>query len=153
VTVGQTIFKQRTRKVRRLGDGKVLAGFAGGAADGIALFEKFEGKLKEHGGQLTRAAGWLAQGRGARRGLGRLGARSVAGGPGRTFVIWGGGDVIEPDEGVCAIGSGGGYALAAARALAAHTKLGAREIAQAALEIAADICVYTNANLTFEELG
>jgi len=152
VTVGQTVFKQKTRKVRRLGDGKVVAGFAGGAADGVTLFEKFEVKLKEHGGNLTRAAVELAKDWRSDRFLRRLEAMMIVADQSRMFVISGSGEVIEPDESACAIGSGGSYALAAARALLAHTQMPAREIAEAALRIAADICVYTNTNLTFEEL-
>ena len=153
VTIGQTVFKQSTRKVRRLGDGRIVAGFAGSAADGITLFEKFEGKLKEHGGNLTRAAVELAKDWRSDRFLRRLEAMMIVADAERMFVISGNGDVIEPDEGACAIGSGGGYALAAARALLAHSKLSAREICQAALGIAADICIYTNANLSIEEIG
>jgi ATP-dependent HslUV protease, peptidase subunit HslV len=152
VTVGQTVFKHRTRKVRRLGDGRIVAGFAGGAADGITLFEKFEAKLREHGGNVTRAAVELAKDWRSDRVLRRLEAMMIVADQERTFVVSGTGDVIEPDEGACAIGSGGGYALAAARALAEHSKLSAREICEAALRIAGEICVYTNQNLTFEEL-
>jgi len=152
VTVGQTVAKSTARKVRRMHEGKVLCGFAGSAADGIALFEKFEGKLKEHGGNLARAAVELAKDWRTDRVLRRLEAMMIVADHERTFLLSGTGDVIEPDEGVIAIGSGGPYALAAARALLAHTTMSAREIAEAALGIAADICIYTNATLTFEEL-
>jgi ATP-dependent HslUV protease subunit HslV len=154
VTVGATIFKQKTRKVRRIGpDGKIVAGFAGGAADGITLFEKFEDKLREHGGNLTRAAVELAKEWRSDRVLRRLEAMMIVADRERMFVLSGAGDVIEPDEGACAIGSGGSYALAAARALLLSTKLSAREIAETALMIAADICIYTNTNFVFEELS
>ena len=152
VTVGQTVAKSTARKVRRMHEGQVLCGFAGSAADGIALFEKFEGKLKEHGGNLARAAVELAKDWRTDRVLRRLEAMMIVADHERTFLLSGTGDVIEPDEGVIAIGSGGPYALAAARALLAHTTMSAREIAEAALGIAADICIYTNATLTFEEL-
>jgi ATP-dependent HslUV protease subunit HslV len=153
VTVGQTVAKATARKVRRMHEGQVLAGFAGSAADGIALFEKFEGKLKEHNGNLARAAVELAKDWRTDRILRRLEAMMIVADRERTFLLSGTGDVIEPDEGVIAIGSGGPYALAAARALLTHTTLGARAVAEAALGIAADICIYTNANLTFEELA
>jgi ATP-dependent HslUV protease subunit HslV len=152
VTVGQTVAKSTARKVRRMHEGQVLCGFAGSAADGIALFEKFEGKLKEHGGNLARAAVELAKDWRTDRVLRRLEAMMIVADRERTFLLSGTGDVIEPDAGVIAIGSGGPYALAAARALMAHSTLGARAIAEAALGIAADICIYTNATLTFEEL-
>jgi ATP-dependent HslUV protease subunit HslV len=152
VTIGPTVFKQRTRKVRRLAEGRILAGFAGSAADGITLFEKLEAKLREHGGNLTRAVVELAKDWRSDKLLRRLDAMMIVADRERTFVLSGSGDVIEPDGGVCAIGSGGGYALAAARALAEHSALGPREICGAALAIAADICIYTNAELSFEEL-
>ena len=152
VTVGNTVAKASARKVRRMHEGRVLAGFAGSAADGVALFEKFEGKLKEYGGNLARAAVELAKDWRTDRALRRLEALLIVADTQDLLVISGNGDVIEPDAGVIAIGSGGPFALAAARALLEHTTLSAREIAQAALGIAADICIYTNANLTFEEL-
>jgi ATP-dependent HslUV protease subunit HslV len=152
VTVGQTVAKASARKVRRMHDGQVLAGFAGSAADGIALFEKFEAKLKEFNGNLARSAVELAKDWRTDRVLRRLEAMMIVADRERTFLLSGTGDVIEPDEGIIAIGSGGPYALAAARALLAYTELDARAIAQAALGIAADICIYTNSNLTFEEL-
>jgi ATP-dependent HslUV protease subunit HslV len=152
VTVGQTVAKASARKVRRLHDGQVLAGFAGSAADGIALLEKFEAKLKEFNGNLARAGVELAKDWRTDRVLRRLEAMMIVADRERTFLLSGTGDVIEPDEGVIAIGSGGPYAHAAARALLEHTQLGARPIAEAALKIAADICIYTNQTLTFEEL-
>jgi ATP-dependent HslUV protease subunit HslV len=152
VTLGNTVMKAGARKVRRMGDGKVVAGFAGSAADGIALFEKLEAKLKEYNGSLARASVELAKDWRTDRILRRLEAMLVVADKERTFLLSGTGDIIEPDEGVIAIGSGGPYALAAARALLEHSSLGARAIAEAALGIAADICIYTNRNLTVEEL-
>jgi ATP-dependent HslUV protease subunit HslV len=153
VTLGNTVMKAGARKVRRMHDGKIVAGFAGSAADGVALFEKLEGKLKEHNGNLPRAAVELAKDWRTDRILRRLEAMLVVADRERTFVLSGTGDIIEPDEGVTAIGSGGPFALAAARALLAHTPLEARPIAEAAMAIAADICIYTNRNITVEELA
>ena len=153
VTLGQTVMKATARKVRRMHDGRVIAGFAGSAADGIALFEKLEAKLKEHAGNLPRAAVELAKDWRTDRILRRLEALLVVADRERTFLLSGTGDIIEPDEGVLAIGSGGPYALAAARALLAHTALPARAVAEAALNIAGDICIYTNRNITVEELS
>jgi ATP-dependent HslUV protease subunit HslV len=152
VTMGNTVMKATARKVRRMGDGKIVAGFAGSAADGIALFEKLEAKLKEHNGNLARAAVELAKDWRTDRVLRRLEALLLVADKDRTFLLSGTGDVIEPDEGVIAIGSGGPYALAAGRALLMHSTLPARAIAESALQIAADICIYTNRNLTIEEL-
>jgi len=152
VTLGQTVMKATARKVRRMADGRIVAGFAGSAADGIALFEKLEGKLKEHAGNLPRAAVELAKDWRTDRILRRLEAMLVVADRERTFLISGTGDIIEPDDGVAAIGSGGPFALAAARALINHTKLTPREIAEQAMQIAADICVFTNNNFMFEEL-
>ena len=152
VTVGQTVMKASARKVRRMHDGRVIAGFAGSAADGVTLFERLEGKLKEQGGSLARAAVELAKDWRTDRVLRRLEALLVVADAERTFVLSGTGDVIEPDLGAAAIGSGGPYALAAARALLEHTALPAREVCEAALGIAGEICVYTNHNLAFEEL-
>ena len=152
VTMGNTVMKATARKVRRMGDGRIVCGFAGSAADGIALFEKLEGKLKEHNGNLARAAVELAKDWRTDRVLRRLEALLVVADRERTFLLSGTGDIIEPDEGVIAIGSGGPYALAAARALLMHSTLPARAIAEAALHIAADICIYTNRNVTVEEL-
>ena len=152
VTLGNTVMKANARKVRRMHDGKVIAGFAGSAADGIALFERLEGKLKEASGNLPRAAVELAKEWRMDRALRRLEALLVVADQERTFLLTGTGDVIEPDGGVVAIGSGGPYALAAARALVEASSLSAREITERALRIAGEICIYTNANLQFEEL-
>ena len=152
VTLGNTVMKANARKVRRLGrDGQVLAGFAGAAADAFTLFELFEAKLEKHG-QLTRAAVELAKDWRTERRFGKLEALLVVADAETSLVVSGTGDVIEPEDGLVAIGSGGSYALAAARALAAHTPLGAREIASEALKIAGDICIYTNGNVVVEEL-
>lgn len=153
VSMGQTVMKGAARKVRRMNDGKAIGGFAGSAADGIALFEKLEGKLREHGGNLRRAAVELAKDWRTDRALRRLEALLVVADSTQTYLLSGTGDVIEPDDGVVAIGSGGAYALAAARALVVHTDMDARAIAEASMSIAGDICVYTNHKLTIEELG
>ncbi len=153
VSLGQTIVKGSARKVRRMSDGKVIGGFAGGAADGIALFDRLEGKLSEFGGNLRRAAVETAKDWRTDRVLRRLEAMLVVADREQTFLLSGTGDVIEPDDGLAAIGSGGGYALAAARALMGHAEMGPREIAEIALGIAADICVYTNHQTTIEELS
>lgn len=152
VSLGNTVMKSNARKVRRMHDGKVVAGFAGSAADGIALFERLEGKLKESGGNLTRAVVELAKEWRTDRVLRRLEALLVVADGEKTFLVSGTGDIIEPEGGVVAIGSGGPYALAAARALVEATELGAREIAERALKIAGEICIYTNQNITVEEL-
>ena len=152
VTLGQTVVKATARKLRRLGDGKIVAGFAGSAADGLTLFEKFEGKLKESSGNLMRAAVELAKDWRTDRVLRRLEALLLVADREHILMLSGTGDIIEPDTDVAAIGSGGNFALAAARALMAETKLTAREIAERSLGIAADICIYTNNNFVFEEL-
>jgi ATP-dependent HslUV protease subunit HslV len=152
VTMGQTVVKTTARKLRRLGDGKIVAGFAGSAADGLTLFEKFEGKLKESSGNLMRAAVELAKDWRTDRVLRRLEALLLVADREHILMLSGTGDIIEPDTDVAAIGSGGNFALAAARALMAETKLSAREIAERSLGIAAEICVYTNTNFVFEEL-
>jgi ATP-dependent HslUV protease subunit HslV len=152
VTMGNTVVKGTARKIRRLHDGKVIAGFAGSAADGITLFEKFEARLKESGGNLTRAAVELAKDWRTDRVLRRLEALLLVADTEKTLLLSGTGDVIEPDGDAASIGSGGPYALAAARALLAATDLPAREIAERALGIAGDICIYTNGTRTFEEL-
>jgi ATP-dependent HslUV protease subunit HslV len=152
VTMGQTVVKSTARKLRRLGDGKIVAGFAGSAADGLTLFEKFEGKLKEASGNLMRAAVELAKDWRTARVLRRLEALLLVADREHILMLSGTGDIIEPDTDVAAIGSGGNFALAAARALMAETKLSAREIAERSLGIAAEICVYTNTNFVFEEL-
>jgi ATP-dependent HslUV protease subunit HslV len=152
VTMGNTVMKSTARKIRRLHDGKLVAGFAGSAADGITLFEKFEARLKEFGGNLTRAAVELAKDWRTDRALRRLEALLLVADREKTLLLSGTGDVIEPDGDAAAVGSGGPYALAAARALLDATTLSAREIAERALAIAGDICIYTNAARTFEEL-
>ena len=151
VTLGNTVMKSNARKVRRLADGKVLAGFAGGTADAFTLFERFEGKLDKFG-NLTRAAIELAKDWRGDRYLRRLEALLLVGDTKNLFVISGNGDVIEPDHDVVAIGSGGPFAQSAARALIENTELSSREIVERALNIAADICIYTNRNLVIEEL-
>jgi ATP-dependent HslUV protease, peptidase subunit HslV len=152
VTMGNTVVKAGARKIRRLNDGRVIAGFAGSAADGITLFEKFEAKLKDSSSNLMRAAVELAKDWRTDRALRRLEALLVVADRERTFILSGTGDVIEPDSDVAAIGSGGPYALSAARALLENTTLSAREIADRAMHIAADICIYTNDHRVFEEL-
>jgi ATP-dependent HslUV protease subunit HslV len=152
VTMGNTVVKSSARKIRRLHDGRIVAGFAGSAADGLTLFEKFESRLKEHGGNLTRAAVELAKDWRTDRMLRRLEALLLVADRERTLLLSGTGDVIEPDGDAAAIGSGGSFALAAARAMLETTKLPAREIAERALAIAGDICIYTNGSRTFEEL-
>jgi ATP-dependent HslUV protease subunit HslV len=152
VTLGNTVMKSNARKVRRLGrDGQVLAGFAGAAADAFTLFELFEAKLEKHG-QLTRAAVELAKDWRTERRFGKLEALLVVADAETSLVVSGTGDVIEPEDGLVAIGSGGPYALSAARARAQHTTLDARAIAVQALEFAGDICIYTNRNIVVEEL-
>jgi ATP-dependent HslUV protease subunit HslV len=151
VTLGNTVMKGNARKVRRLFDDKVLAGFAGGTADAFTLFERFEGKLQKFG-NLTRAAIELAKDWRSDRYLRRLEALLLVGDTTHLYVISGNGDVIEPDQPLAAIGSGGPYAQSAARALFENTSLSAREVVEKGLGIAADICIYTNRNLTIEEL-
>ena len=152
VSMGQTIMKGNARKVRRLGrDGQVLAGFAGAAADAFTLFELFEAKLEKHG-QLARAAVELAKEWRTDRRYGKLEALLAVADKDTSLIISGTGDVIEPEDGIIAIGSGGSYALSAARALLAHTTLDAKSIAVEALNIAGDICIYTNRNVVVEEL-
>jgi len=153
VTFGQnTVMKHNAKKVRRLYQGKVLAGFAGSVADAFTLFTKFEQKLDEYNGNMMRAAVELAKEWRLDRVLRRLEALLIVADAANMLIISGNGEVIEPDDGVTAIGSGGPYALAAARALVAHSQLSAREIALEAMKIAADICVYTNHHITVEEL-
>jgi ATP-dependent HslUV protease subunit HslV len=151
VTLGATVMKSNARKVRRLYGDKVLAGFAGGTADAFTLFERFEGKLEKYG-NLTRAAIEIAKDWRSDRYLRRLEALLLVGDADKLFVISGNGDVIEPEHALVAIGSGGPFAQAAARALLENTELSAREIAERALSIAADICIYTNRNLVIEEI-
>ena len=153
VTLGNQVVKGGARKVRRLGEGRALGGFAGSAADGMALFERLDDKLRDLRAPLRRAAVELAKEWRTDRALRKLEAMIVVADAESTFILSGSGDVIEPDDGVCAIGSGGGFALAAARALLGHTELDARQIAEAAMKIAGDICIYTNQTLTIEELS
>ncbi|MBM4282227.1 MAG: ATP-dependent protease subunit HslV [Deltaproteobacteria bacterium] len=152
VSMGNTIVKSTARKVRRVADGNVVAGFAGSAADGMTLFDLFEAKLREQGGDLTRAAVKLTQEWRKDKLLRQLEALMLVADRERILLLSGTGDVLEPDGECHAIGSGGAYALAAARALCAHTQLGARDVAVESLKTAADICVYTNANVVVEEL-
>ena len=152
VSIGQTVVKANAKKVRRLGKGEVIAGFAGATADAFTLFERLEAKLEQYPGQLMRAAVELAKDWRTDRYLRRLEAMIIAVNAQHTFLLSGTGDVIEPDGGVAAIGSGGPFALAAARALVEHTEMDARATCEAALGIAADICIYTNRNFAFEAL-
>ena len=151
VTLGNIVVKGTARKVRKLYHGKVLAGFAGATADAFTLFERFEAKLEKHG-QLQRAAVELAKDWRTERRLGKLEALLAVADKETSLIISGTGDVIEPEDGIIAIGSGGSYALSAARALMAHTALDARTIASEAINIAGDICIYTNRNVVVEEL-
>jgi len=153
VSMGNTVLKQTARKIRRLHDGKVVAGFAGGTADAFTLFEKFEAKLSEFRGNLRRSAVELAKDWRTDRVLRRLEALMVVTDGKDLMLLSGGGDVVEPDDGAIGIGSGGSYALAAARALMRHTELSAAEIAREAVGIAAGICVYTNGNVAVEEIA
>ena len=153
VSLGNTRIKGNARKVRRLYGDKILAGFAGGTADAFTLFEKFEGKLEQHGGQLTRAAVELAKDWRTDRMLRRLEAMLLVADADTSLMISGNGDVMEPEHGVLAIGSGGSFAQAVALALTDNTELPAREVVEKALHIAADICIYTNHQLTIESLG
>ena len=153
VTLGNTVMKANARKIRRLGKGDVLAGFAGATADAFTLFELFEQKLEKHGGNLTRAAVELAKDWRTERRLGRLEALLAVADKTTSLIVSGNGDVLEPELGLIAIGSGGPYALAAAKALLEHTELEPRQIVEKALNIAGDICIYTNHNVSIEELG
>ena len=153
VTLGQTVVKHGARKVRRLYHDKVLAGFAGSAADGFALYSRFEAKLEEHRGQLERAAVELAKDWRTDRALRRLEAMLLVADTRGMYLLSGTGDLIEPDDGIMGIGSGGAYAMAAARALVKHSTLDARGVVEQAMSIAADICVYTNHTLTLESLS
>jgi len=153
VSLGQTVMKSQARKVRRIAEGKVVAGFAGASADAFALLDRFEAKLKEYSGSLPRAAVELAKDWRTDRYLRRLEAMLVVMNESHTLLVSGTGDVIEPDEGVIAIGSGGSYALAAARALMRHTDKSAREVAEESLRIASEICVYTNGEIVVEEMS
>ncbi len=152
VTLEKTVMKASAKKVRRLAEGNVIAGFAGSTADAFTLFERFEAKLKEFRHNLARACVELGKDWRTDKFLRRLEALLVVADKEKTFVLSGAGDVVEPDLGIAAVGSGGPYALAAARALIQHTELSARQIAEASLRIAADICIYTNTNISFEEI-
>ena len=152
VTLGQTIVKHTARKIRRLYNDRILAGFAGSAADSFALFSRFESKLEQYRGNLERSAVELAKDWRSDRFLRRLEAMLIVLDTSETFLLSGTGDLIQPDDGIVAIGSGGPYALAAARALAAHSDLDARSIAEKSMVIASEICLYTNANIVLEEL-
>jgi ATP-dependent HslUV protease, peptidase subunit HslV len=152
VTMGDGVVKHNAKKTRRLYNEKIIAGFAGSTADALALFTRFEAKLQEFHGNLSRAAVELAKEWRTERSLRHLDALLVVADTKGTFLISGNGDVIEPDDGICAIGSGGSYALAAARALSKFTKMSAKEIASEAMRIASEICIYTNSNFTVEEL-
>lgn len=152
VTLGQTVLKTTAQKVRRLYKGKILAGFAGATSDAFALFSRFESKLEEFRGNISRAAIELAKDWRLDKSLRQLDALLIVADDTSTFLISGTGDVVEPDDGMIAVGSGGPYALAAARALIKYTDLTAKEIALEALRISSDICIYTNSNFTVEEL-
>ena len=152
VTFGNTIFKQGARKIRRLYNDRILAGFAGSAADSFALFSRFESKLEQYRGNLERSAVELAKDWRTDRMLRRLEAMLVVMDNRATYLLSGTGDLIEPDDGIIAIGSGGAYAMAAAKALARHTELPARQIAEESMLIAANICIYSNERITIEAL-
>jgi len=153
VTAGHTVMKATARKLRRLGDGTIVAGFAGATADAFTLFERFEAKLKEHRQQLPRAAVELAKEWRTDKYLRRLEAMLLVADRQRTLVLSGTGDVVEPDGDAAAIGSGGPYALSAARALVEATDLAPRDVAERAMRIAAEVCIYTNDRISFEELA
>jgi ATP-dependent HslUV protease subunit HslV len=152
VTMGETVVKHHARKIRRLYHDRILTGFAGSTADAFTLFEKLEGKLEQYNGNLKRAAVELAKDWRMDRALRRLEALLLAADATETFILSGTGDVIEPDDGLAAVGSGAPFALSAARALLAHTDLPARRIAEEAMKIAASVCVFTNTEFTIEEL-
>ena len=152
VTLGDTVIKHGAKKIRRLYNEKILAGFAGSSADSFALFSRFESKLEQFHGNLSRAAVELAKDWRTDRSLRHLEAVMIVADDKNTFLISGNGDLIEPDDGLIGIGSGGAYALSAARALSKFTDLSAREIAQEAMQIAGKICIYTNESITIEEL-
>ncbi len=152
VTLGESVIKHSAKKTRRLYNDKIVAGFAGSTADALSLFGRFENKLQEFHGNLPRAAVELAKEWRTDRSLRHLDALLVVADAKSTFLLSGNGDVIEPDDGICAIGSGGAYAVSAARALAKHTKLSAKEIAQEAMRIASEICIFTNDTFSIEEL-
>ncbi len=152
VTLGNIVMKNDARKIRRMQDGKVIVGFAGSAADALTFMERFEAKLKDFQGSVPRAAIELAKDWRLDRGLRRLEALMIAVDRDHLLVVSGTGDVIQPSDGIAAIGSGGAYALAAARALAGHSTLGARDIVKTSLDIAGDMCIYTNRNIEVESI-
>ena len=152
VTMGEGVIKHNAKKTRRLYNDKIVAGFAGSTADALSLFARFETKLQEFHGNLARAAVELAKEWRTDRSLRHLDALLIVADAKGTFLLSGNGDVIEPDDGICAIGSGGPYAIASARALAKHTRMNAKDIAQEAMRIASEICIFTNANFSIEEL-
>ena len=152
VTLDKTVMKGNARKVRRLSDGQVIAGFAGGTSDAFTLFERFEAKLKEHRKNLTRACVELGKDWRTDRYLRKLEALLIVADTENTFILSGAGDVVEPEHGIAAVGSGGSYALAAARGMMLHSTLPARQIAEESLKIASEICIYTNTHFSFEEL-
>ncbi len=153
VSLGSTVMKSSAKKIRRLYNDKVLAGFAGSTADAFSLFSRFEAKLEQYAGNLGRSAVELAKDWRTDKMLRQLEALLIVADPHTTLMLSGTGDVIDPDEGIMTIGSGGSYALAAARALMANTDLSAREIAEKSMKIAGDICIYTNDHITIEELS
>jgi ATP-dependent HslUV protease subunit HslV len=153
ITLGNTVLKQNARKIRKMYNDKVLTGFAGATADALTLFEKFEGKLESYRGNITRAAVELAKDWRTDKILRRLEALIIVADLEHTFILSGTGDVIEPEDGVAAIGSGGPYAQAAAKALSENTDLSAKDIVEKAMKIASDICIYTNEKTTIEELN
>lgn len=152
VSLGNTVMKDSARKVRRIADSRVIVGFAGSTADAMTLYEKLEAKLKEYNHNLVRASVELAKDWRTDKYLRRLEALMIAADESNTFILSGTGDVVQPDEGIAAIGSGGSFALASARALSRHTEMAPREICERSLGIAGEICVFTNQNLTIEEL-
>jgi len=152
VTMGESVVKQKARKIRRLYSDKVIAGFAGSTADALSLFARFEQKLEEYHGNLSRAVVELAKDWRTDRALRHLEALLLVADTKNTYLVSGNGDVIEPDDGIVAIGSGGPYALAAARALAKHTQLSARQVVEEAMHLAGEICIFTNDQITIEEL-
>ncbi|HET7841926.1 MAG TPA: ATP-dependent protease subunit HslV [Terriglobia bacterium] len=152
VTMGESVIKQKAKKIRRLYNDKILAGFAGSTADALSLFSRFEQKLEEYHGNLSRAVVELAKDWRTDRALRHLEALLLVADTKNTYLVSGTGDVIEPDDGIVAIGSGGPFALAAARALAKHTQLSAREIVQESMSLAGEICIFTNQEIVIEEL-
>jgi ATP-dependent HslUV protease, peptidase subunit HslV len=152
VTMGESVVKQKARKIRRLYNDKIIAGFAGSTADALSLFSRFEQKLEEYHGNLSRAVVELAKDWRTDRALRHLEALLLVADAKQTYLVSGNGDVIEPDDGIVAIGSGGTYALAAARALAKHTELSAKEIVQEAMQLAGQMCIFTNEQIVIEEL-